>query len=778
MKKLLFAAAMFLTVAAVAGCDKDPVTTPVEKTFEITPGETSVEFGFNETRDITFDVTGDGATDLTLKVTVPDGWDYRTTNFARNEDKTGYSGTIRVTAPMTESSGDMEISVVNGEEKEKAAVVKVSATADPLKVGIDISGETLLLGLSEGRSVPFTVTRNNPVKLTAEVSATNSWNVKLEGFATENEADITKSYSGSILITAPGEKSSTEITVNIKNAAGDVVASAKLNAECDKVIDVRLDLPVKNMNFKFSETRTTEFTVKGKDAKALTAAVEPSGNWTASVTSFGEGADGYAGVISITSPATEAIGTVVLTVTNGTDINLSETINVSSTPFSLQFEEDKYEFAIKQVRVVNYTVTGTGGDIMKGATPIYPEGWILDPDPEMPKPSFVWDEAQGRYNGSFRLLSSNFPENSVVYVRLIDNSDRTIDYPVDVICAGGTPVPAPKLGANCIVVSQAGAVSFDARKGDGTTVSGSTVKWIWADRANLIDENSLSYASGKISFNTPASFTPGNMLVGLFDSAGKIVWTWHIWFVAGLNLNAAPGEFLNMPLGATASTRTAGVEDFGLLYQWGRKEPFPGPRERKGGREEVNTAFSGNTRDFVMATGYSWGTVIESVETHDKAAQLPTKMVVMSKNLPSAGSAPWGPVSDPCPKGWRVPTHKELWAHWDFYNSTGPMGSEAHTGFADEGRIPNSYPDEWWGSSGSRMTDSGLTNWSGALRMDGYLYYWSSTSTARNSAKDPEENLGDEGYLYAAVIDSGYNMWVSGTDWKKCHSAAVRCIKE
>jgi hypothetical protein len=99
--------------------------------------------------------------------------------------------------------------------------------------------------------------------------------------------------------------------------------------------------------------------------------------------------------------------------------------------------------------------------------------------------------------------------------------------------------------------------------------------------------------SGKITFNTPAkSSMPGNAVIALEDGTGKILWSWHIWRTSyipgGSDLDtyaynvgdSIKGNLKMMKynLGATqlATTLGANAYESGLLYQWGRKDPFLG----------------------------------------------------------------------------------------------------------------------------------------------------------------------------------------------------------
>lgn len=774
---LLWGAAAFSIAGCFARCGDNPglVTPPVEKVFEIIPERTFIEFAFGESKEIGFEVTGEGAVDIEApEITFTEGWRCSIVEFERNGD--GYRGTVGITAPGRESSAQIRISATNGDGVERSAVMNLTAVSDPLEVSVDVPGGPLQLEVSEQISVPFMVACNKPAALTTEVSATNSWNVKLERFSGGGAAP-SADYEGAVLVMAPWESSSSEVTINIRNEAGEVVASAEFDALCDKRsdLDIAIEFTGTNMNFAFVQTRTVEFEVRGEDAEELTASVEAPDGWTAEVTSFLEYSYGYYGVLTITSPSAESEGEVVLTVSGDGD-GVSGSVGVWSCPGGLRFEREGYDFDLYDYQIINYTITGTNGPMMAGAEIVCPDGWQVDYGTDGVGQLLAWDEERDIYTGSFRLRSGAYPEDNVIFVRLTDDNREVTDWSVAVVSGGGDPVPVPKQGANCIVVDRVGRVSFDARRGDGTQVAGSEVKCIWADREGLIDEGSSAYSAGKIIFDTAASFTPGNMLLGLFDQSGRIVWTWHIWFVAGLNLNAAPGKFMNMPLGAFSAERTSfyGTEDVGLLYQWGRKEPFPGMRDKLDLPEEPSGAFRANTAPTVMAEGYSWGVTADRMDTHDGAARYSVFMASVIGNMPSSGREMWSRVSDPCPAGWRVPTRKELREYWALRS---PNGS--HTLYPQDGMTPDKYRNDWWSVTGYRAANSTNSGgMRGALIQNVRFCYWSCESIGRHCPPHPGDPLEEQGYIYASsIIDNG-RAYMAEYDRLKSDAMAVRCIKE
>lgn len=73
----------------------------------------------------------------------------------------------------------------------------------------------------------------------------------------------------------------------------------------------------------------------------------------------------------------------------------------------------------------------------------------------------------------------------------------------------------------------------------------------------------------------------GNALIGAFDADNNVLWSWHIWVVADYRTTGIRTEnwitnydFIDRNLGATSNQ--PGIESLGLLYQWGRKDPFIG----------------------------------------------------------------------------------------------------------------------------------------------------------------------------------------------------------
>ena len=242
--------------------------------------------------------------------------------------------------------------------------------------------------------------------------------------------------------------------------------------------------------------------------------------------------------------------------------------------------------------------------------------------------------------------------------------------------------------ANCYIVegtkvedvytNQGQIYKFKAYKGKGTTPVGTIqsvgILWETYNNTTAVTEHTVIAAADydkqegnsyyEIVFQMPAnaSFHPGNAVIAAYDGpyvagvpSGNIVWSWHIWIPAttiGSTTDATNfgATIMNRNLGALVDATTdtpSSPESYGLLYQWGRKDPFPG----------LGVA-SGSTAASVAGTEMTYHSGHLSV---DDAIANPTKFAYVSGgdwNTVTDGSL-WAEASktmyDPCPEGYKVP---------------------------------------------------------------------------------------------------------------------------
>ena len=332
--------------------------------------------------------------------------------------------------------------------------------------------------------------------------------------------------------------------------------------------------------------------------------------------------------------------------------------------------------------------------------------------------------------------------------------------------------------ANCYIVSDAGVYRFPAVKGNGSesvgTVASAEVLWesfgtdVAPGAGDLI--SGVKIDGNKIEFT--ASDLKGNAVIAAEDASGKILWSWHIWMtdkpVDQEYLNGA-GTMMDRNLGATSAT-PGDVGALGLIYQWGRKDPFLG-----------SSAISSNIR---AESTLSWPSPVESTSstgTMDYAVSNPAAFITSGSSNNnydwyytgdgSTDDTRWQSsktIYDPCPPGYRVPDG----------GSDGVWSKAFGSPFSfDRDVYDNTDKGFNFGSSGEcahKLSTGASTCWYPAA---GYL----------NSSFCSLANVGSDG-LYWSCSPDGYNacrlgIYRNGSVYPSNSSvralgASVRCIKE
>lgn len=208
--------------------------------------------------------------------------------------------------------------------------------------------------------------------------------------------------------------------------------------------------------------------------------------------------------------------------------------------------------------------------------------------------------------------------------------------------------------ANCYMISAAGNYKFKAALGNSDISAGNVKKvevlWetfgtdVMPNVGDLIAE--AGYQNGYVYFSTPETFKDGNASIAVCNSKDVILWSWHIWcategWTDQVYANNA-GTMMDRNLGATSAT-PGEVGALGLLYQWGRKDPFLGSSSISEAKETASTG--------------SWS-MVSSPSTMSYAEANPT---IILNNWKGGNVLGWHTsesekgLYDPCPVGYRVP---------------------------------------------------------------------------------------------------------------------------
>ena len=308
--------------------------------------------------------------------------------------------------------------------------------------------------------------------------------------------------------------------------------------------------------------------------------------------------------------------------------------------------------------------------------------------------------------------------------------------------------------ANCYLVSQAGDYKFKAVIGntDGSVGNVKSVEVLWESFGTDVMPNvgdlisAVSFKDGYVRFSTPETFANGNAVIAVRNSKGTILWSWHIWCSEEgwqehiYNNNA--GTMMDRNLGATSAT-PGDVGALGLLYQWGRKDPFLG-----------SSSISSSVH--ALSTG-TWETSSTWMITNALAISNPTTFFT-DNYLPDDNWQSKKTASDPCPAGWRVPDGGDngIWKTAGFADTT---FDNTNRGISFSISSPETT---WYPASGRLYDGDGVLYYSGSQG-----YYWSVTPYSDYNYNYHGYSLNfDNGVVYPTNI------------YKRSRGCSVRCLKE
>ena len=317
--------------------------------------------------------------------------------------------------------------------------------------------------------------------------------------------------------------------------------------------------------------------------------------------------------------------------------------------------------------------------------------------------------------------------------------------------------------ANCYLVQTAGNYKFKAVKGNSDATVGNVKKTevLWESFGTDVVPNvgdlvtKVGYKNGYVYFSTPQEFKNGNALIAVRNSKGVILWSWHIWCTEeGWNdqvYGNNAGIMMDRNLGATSAT-PGNVGAFGLLYQWGRKDPFMG-----------SCAMSGTT--LAASTG-SWS--VASSNSMDFAEENPMTFLTSWYGGSVPGNS-WHTseskksIYDPSPVGYRVPDGGEngFWATALGTSSSTEAG--AMWDWTNSGRhwtLADGESTAWYPAVGCRYYNSGALS-----NVGSYGHYWSASPSPSNS--------------YHACNLNFHNSYVYPADsFSRSSGYSVRCVRE
>ena len=333
--------------------------------------------------------------------------------------------------------------------------------------------------------------------------------------------------------------------------------------------------------------------------------------------------------------------------------------------------------------------------------------------------------------------------------------------------------------ANCYIISAGGTYMLPTVKGNTTTqidgIAG-VPELIWSDDANGFEF--VSATNDHIVFRVGATslgildlsyINNGNMVVGVKNEAGEVLWSWHLWFTtsrpgtqtyphATLGEGTAGEVVMDRALGA--SLLSGGN---GLYYQWGRKDPF----------RVINNSISNLSEN----------------GTYDNATRNPA--IFYTKWSSEEGRGWKGKeetqktINDPCPPGYKVPA-SNVWMdnapNKDNSTSARFTYSTTYASTTDEIYYPyTSYIEN--GSliikDKTPITQNGSTTlYSREVSLGSYtirLKYSGTTSTSLGMLWGTDKSIYYDSQTFQ--IDDSYTIeYKSGSSWKPLSSTLTAIL--
>jgi len=290
--------------------------------------------------------------------------------------------------------------------------------------------------------------------------------------------------------------------------------------------------------------------------------------------------------------------------------------------------------------------------------------------------------------------------------------------------------------ANCYILNPGSSLIIPVNikgNGDGTlislvggttTITAASAGVLWQTTDGLVTCTDFNSTTQTVTVNAPATDVSGNAVIAAYDASSNILWSWHIWVTSYnpatktngttysyTNTSGVTNVFMDRNLGAT-SVASADVNALGLIYQWGRKDPFVNAGTYAGTIDipvigmaitKTAVAVSSNLSNTILnpATFY-FGTATNAYDWY-------------SVTVSTHSSALWGgqvstdakTIFDPCPYGWRVPS---------FYKTStsaspwlGLASYQASSYWSTNGFLWTTTPNlGFWPATGSRSVSTGV----------------------------------------------------------------------
>lgn len=362
-------------------------------------------------------------------------------------------------------------------------------------------------------------------------------------------------------------------------------------------------------------------------------------------------------------------------------------------------------------------------------------------------------------------------------------SDPTDPDEGPVVCPPAEPEPEEKSidlsadeMANCYIVQEPGVYRFRADNqfnlGAGLPVPPEihpdSAKLVWQTVKSSITSVNLIETAGEPFIKFEVAEASGNAVIAAVDSSGKIVWSWHIWMPeaeVGSVATSTGYDVMTLNLGAVNNTPGDALS-YGMLYQWGRKDPFPAAATLTGDVNTLSAPMYDIDNEPVLLTNSSWfsntnNNIAYSIENPTVCLSNYSQYAVSRDWLAKSDDTLWGNPKgynpdggenkfpnkgqktcyDPSPAGWRV------------------APADAFSDFTSTGGYA-------WDFNDFKVKD---VNGDGVVNIDDYNFGWHFMVNDKDALYFPAAARFDGSY--AMLMGSMSGLW--GNYWSNSPNSAV-----
>ena len=446
-----------------------------------------------------------------------------------------------------------------------------------------------------------------------------------------------------------------------------------------------------NFSVEAGGTVSLPFTVTGAEGATLALSATPSN--TAATTSVTSDAN-YAGSVEFTAPAItdgEKI-TVTLTVTDSKN-NRTTTAQTSVTVGAAEKLAVALSADIKSMATkpggsfeLPFTVTGIGtATVASDVTLTATSGW-----------NATCEWGSDKTSGKIKVTApAALTPTLALSMTISDNHNRTAKLEATLTIV---EISTAANAANCHIVAPGSTLTIKAVEGNSTTeLNFNNAALVWQDAQGMVKSVSANSSEKVVVVQLNAGIVGNAVVAAKLDDV--IVWSWHVWvtdydpmsdpFVWTDKSTGTSYTFMDRNLGAkNAKKYDAG--SLGLLYQWGRKDPFVGADGTESSVYVLKYDIDGNRvrevseeRPTYPSSDYESTNLLLSIQNPNTFYSAPSSAwpVVdwLTDDAQRQNHDLWGGVSgyktkyDPCPEGWKVPEAGAPWGFRKEYKKAGAL---------------------------------------------------------------------------------------------------------